>query len=303
MAYGQLGDILFEGLYTPDEEDRTDSVSLPQLSRINRRPLQQFTGVDLGTMKLTITLHNSFVDVEPAIARFGVYRNSATHLRYITGNGSVKGIYVIKKTTEKLKRADRNGNIVHAVLEVNLIELSSSYRSINYSRTIDLRQLKTDAVDNAIANTRNNPPVYTVPVRRPAPTTEASAALDVLDARSGTVSANDIYTTASLEPSTVESKMVTVSDELTRARNSILGAANKVQAVVATAQQAQSYVANMYQAASDIQSATDVIALTDFTSPIPALASISNQMNQVASSIAVMSSTSQPLAALIGSRQ
>jgi len=290
MAYGQLGDILFEGLYTPDEEDRTDSVSLPQLSRINRRPLQQFTGVDLGVMKLTMTLHNSFIDVEEAITKFRKYRESATHLRYITGSGSVKGTFVIQKTTQKLKRADRNGNFVHVVLEHTLIELSSSNPQL-------------DSVKNALANSRNNPPIYSIPVRVPAPTMEASAALDVVEARSEAISANDIYSTAPVDPDKAESKMATAREKILKARESISKAVDKAQQAVATAQQAQAYAANMYQMGVDLQTAAVSIANADFSDPLAALEGIGSDMGQMTSSVGVMSNTSQPLASLVGSRQ
>jgi phage protein U len=290
MAYGQLGDILFEGLYTPDEEDRTDSVSLPQLSRINRRPLQQFTGVDLGVIKLTMTLHNSFVDVEEAITKFREYRESATHLKYITGSGSVKGNFVIQKTTQKLKRADRDGNFVYVVLEHTLIELSSSNPQL-------------ESVNNALANSRNNPTVYSIPVRVPAPTIEASAALDVVSSRASSITAFSEYSTAPVEPSNVVSKMDKVRERLLEAKEDISKAVDKVQISVATAQQAQAYAANMYQMAVDLQTAADSIANADFSNPLTGLESISTDMGQMTSSVAVMSNTSQPLAALIGSRQ
>jgi phage protein U len=288
--YGQLGDIIFERLYAPDEEDRTDSVSLPQLNRINLRPLQQFTGVDLGVIKMSITLHNSFVDIEAAITKFRNYRNSATHLKYITGSGNVKGTFVIQKTTEKTKQLDRQGNYVWVVLEHTLIELSGS-------------NPKLDSVKGAIANSRNNPPIYAIPVRRPAPTMEVSAALDVVEARSEALSANEIYSTCPEDPDKAESKMAIAREKLLAAKEKISQAVDKAQAAVATAQQAVSYAANMYQMAVDLQTAADSIANADFSNPLTALESITGDMGQMTSSVSVMSNTSQPLAGLTGSRR
>tara|TARA_R110000851_G_scaffold54623_2_gene128731 strand:- start:1663 stop:2532 length:870 start_codon:yes stop_codon:yes gene_type:complete len=288
--YGQLGDIIFEGLYKPDKENRTDSVSLPQLARINRRPLQQFTGVDLGVIKIEITLHNSFVDVEEAITKFRDYRNSATHLKYITGAGSVKGTFVIKKTTEKLKQADRDGNIVHATLEHTLIELSSS-------------SPKLDSVNVALASSKNNPPIYLIPVRKPAPTMEVSAALDVVETRSNTNSALEGYSTAPADLERAQSNMSKAREKFLKAKEKMSSSVDKAQAAVATAQQAQAYAANMYQTVVDLQTAADAIANADFSNPLTALESISTQMGQMTSSVAVMSNTSQPLATFTGSRQ
>lgn len=290
QVYGQLGDIIFTTIYSPDEEERTDSVSLPQLSRINRRPLQQFTGVDLANIKLTLTLHNSFIDIEAAITKFRNYRNSATHLRYITGSGNVKGTFVIQKTTEKTRLTNKDGDLVHVTLEHTLIELSGS-------------NPRLDSVKGALANSRNNPPIQPIPVRLPAPVMEVSAALDVVEARADADAASEIYSTAPVDPDQAESKMAAARDKILNAKEKISNAVDKAQAAVATANQAVSYAANMYQMAVDLQTAADSIANADWSDPLAALNSITTDMGQMASSVSVMSNTSQPLASFTGSRQ
>lgn len=288
--YGQLGDIIFSAINSPDEEERVDSVSLPKLSRINRRPLQQFTGVDLATIKLTTTLHNSFIDIEEAITKFRNYRNSATHLRYITGSGNVKGTFVIQKTVEKTKLADREGNYVHVVLEHSLIELSSS-------------NPRLDSVKNALANSRNNPPVYPIPTKFPSPMMETDAAINTIESRALAAGATDEYTTAPVDPEKTASKMADARDKILAAKEKISRAVDQAQAAVATAQQAQDYAQNMYQMAQDLQSAADAIANADFSNPLTGLESISTEMGQMTSSVSVMTNTSQPLASFTGARR
>ncbi len=290
--YGQLGDIIFENLYGPESFERTDSVSLPQHAHINRRPTQQFTGIDLGLIKIVISLNNSFVDVEGAITKFQDYRNSAKHLRYITGAGSVIGTFVIKQTKVVYQQTDRVGNIVQAKIEHELIELSSS-------------NPKLDSTAAALANSRNNPKITPIPVRVPPATLATSAALDVVDARANAEISDQLlneYTTApNLDEA--QSKANQARERVEEARHKMAQAAAKVQQAEDVVDQAQAYVANMYTAAANAQTLIDYIDGFDINDPVGSLHNINTANNQFMSSVSVMSTTSQPLAAWTGARR
>ena len=289
--YGQLGDIVFDGLFGPDKHIRRDSVSLPQHKRINRRPRNQFTGVDLGKLKLSIRLHISFVEVEETIEKIRNHRNSATHLKYITGSGNVIGTFLIHKTKEKRLHEDKRGNIVEAELELELVETVSS-------------TVKNDAVQNAAANSKNLPAPALRPIGiRPA-NMGVSAALDVSAARSLATAADVELATA--DPSIVsqtEATLANVKDKVETARQHMADAAAKVQQYEATIQQAQDYAGNMLTAAQNAQTMVDYIDGFDPADPVGSLNAVNTANREFMSSMAVMSNTSQPLAGLTGSRR
>jgi phage protein U len=288
--YGQLGDIIFQGLYGPDTFEMSESVSLPQHSHINRRPKQQFTGINLSVLKIKIGLNNSFIDVEDAIEKFRQYRNSATHLKYITGSGSVIGTFVIQKSKTVYKQTDRSGNIVQAEIEHELIELS-------YSNP------KLDSVANAIANRKNRPQVYSIPVR-PFPSTLAtSAALDVVDARANAIVSSDLIDECTTAPEETESKINQARSRVAQVKEHMANAAAKVQQAEDVVVQAQAYVANMYTAAQNAQTLIDYIDAFDPNDPVGSMSNINDANTQMMSGISVMSTTSQPLAAWTGARR
>jgi phage protein U len=288
--YGQLGDIIFQGLYGPDTFEMSESVSLPQHSHINRRPKQQFTGIDLSVLKIKIGLNNSFIDVEGAIEKFRQYRNSATHLKYITGSGSVIGTFVIQKSKTVYKQTDRSGNIVHAEIEHELIELS-------YSNP------KLDSVTNAIANRQNRPQVYSIPVR-PIPSTLAtSAALDVVDTRANASVSALLIEEYTIAPEEAESKVDQARSRVAQIKEHMANAAAKVQQAEDVANQAQAYVANMYTVAQKAQTLIDYIDAFDPNDPVGSMENINDANTQMMSSVSVMSTTSQPLAAWTGARR
>jgi len=288
--YAQLGDIIFEGLYGPKSFEQTESVSLPQHSHINRRPKQQFTGIDLSTVKIKIGLNNSFIDVEGAIEQFRRYRNSATHLKYITGAGSVIGTFVIKKTKTNLTRTDRQGNIVQAELEHELVELS-------YSNP------RLDSVRIALANSKNRPQVFEIPVRPIAPTLAVSAALDVVDTRAAASVSQNLLDGYVLAPDEAESRVNQARERFETAKQHMADAAAKVQQAEDVAVQAQGYVNNMYTAVQNAQTVIDYIDSFDPADPVGSLAGINDANNQFMSSLSVVSTTSTPLAAWTGARR
>lgn len=288
--YAQLGDIVFEGLYGPKSFERTSSVSLPQRSRINLRPRQQFTGVNLDRIKISMHLHNSFVNVEQSIQKFREYRNTAKHLKYINGAGDVYGTFVIAKTTEKHIHQNTVGQIISCELEHDLIELSGSSQSIS-DRT------------NALANSANRPRIAYQPIEPIAPSMPVSAALDVQATKAYSQVSSDLIGEYVLAPDEAESKVGQAKSRVVAARENMAQAAAKVQAAQDTAQQAQDYVNNMYTAIQNAQTLEQYIDGFDPADPIGSMNNITNANTEFMSSIAVMTNTSQPLAAFTGARR
>lgn len=288
--YAQLGDIVFESLYGPKSFERKDSVSLPMRNRINLRPRQQFTGIDLATITIGIRLHRAFIDVEDAIERFRAYRNSATHLKFITGSGAVIGTFVISKTTEKHDQWTRTGEIVSCELEHVLIEVSSSRTDLT-------------ACNSAIANANNQPRLAFQPIQPIAPSLPVSAALDV----QATMAYANVSSSMIQQAATNLDKAKAIVNKARRyvveARERMADATAKVQSAVETAQQAQDYVANMYTVVNDFDAYKDAIDNWDDSDPIGSMNNINNANQQGMSSIAVMTNTSSPLAAFTGARR
>lgn len=288
--YAQLGDIIFEGLYGPESFTRIDTVSVPQHSRINRRPKQQFTGIDLGKIKIGIHLHRAFIDdVEGTIKKFRDYRNSATHLKYITGSGNVIGTFIIVKTEEKWIQSTPTGDIVSCKLEHELVELTSSSPSVS-------------AKANAKANANNRPRLTQIPVRRPAVSMPTSAALNVVATKSYAQVSDDLLAQYTLAPDNAESIIATAKEKIIQARENMADAAAKVQAAQDTAAQAQDYVQNMYTVIQNAQTLEQYIDAFDPADPIGSMNNVTNANTQFMSSVGVMTNTSQPLAAFTGSR-
>lgn len=288
--YSQLGDIRFEGLYGESEFVRKSSVSLPRHKRINRRPKQQFTGVDLDEIKITIRLNRSFIDVESAIDKFKGYRNTAAHLKYITGSGNIIGTFVIESTKEKRLQTTPLGDIYQAELEIKLIEVTSSVQ-------------RNDSVGRAIANRNNRPNLVQIPVKRPSPTMAVSAALNVTAAMSNASISNQLLTEASLvDVEEAESKVDQARSRVLEARERMADAAAQVQQAEETVDQASDYVNNMYTAAQNAQTLADAIDAFDPADPVGSLNAINDVNSEFMSGIAVMTNTSQPLASITGSR-
>lgn len=288
--YGQLGDIIFEGLYGPESFERKDSISVPLHGRIGRRPKIQFTGIDLATVQIGIHIHRSFIDVEQAILKFREYRNTVKHLRYITGSGNVIGTFIITDTKQTHAQETPQGDIVSAKLELTLLETNAS-------------QPKVAAVNNAIANSANNPAL--VPLTPIVPSIPVSAALDVSIARSNATYSSALlgYTSAPTPPADTRSKFEQARERVVTARDHMARAASKVQAASETAQQAQAYVANMYTAAQNAQTLIDMIDAFDPLDPVGSINNVVNVNSQFMASVSVMTNTSQPLAAFTGSRR
>lgn len=289
--YSQLGDIIFKGLYGENEFSMTDSVSLPKHERINRRPKQQFTGIDLTELKLTIVLNRSFVDVESAIDKFTEYRNSATHLRYITGSGNVIGTFIIKQTKQKRIQTTPDGDIVLAELTHKLISVVAS-------------NPKTTSVGRALANSNNSPATAKIPAF-PIPSTVAvSAALQVSSVRSNTqISASLMNDASAGDIADAQSKLERAKERVLEAKEAMADAAAKVQQAQETIQQAQGYAANMYTVVQKAQTFVDYVDAWDSNDPVGSLNNVNIANAELMNSVGVMTNTSQPLAGVIGSRK
>jgi phage protein U len=286
--YGQLGDIIFDGLYGPETFERKDSISVPLHQRIGRRPKIQFTGIDLGQIRIGIHLHRGFINVEEAIFKFREYRNTVKHLRYITGSGNVIGTFIITDTRQINIQETPQGDIVSARLELSLLETNAS-------------QPKVVAVNNAVANRANNPAI--VPLVPIVPSLPVSAALDVSIARSEANISSELIGYSTYDGPPAESRFQQAKKRIINAREKMADAAAKVQAAAETAQQAQNYVANMYTAIQNANVVEQYINAFDPNDPIGSINNVVNANGQFMASVSVMTNTSQPLAAFTGARK
>jgi phage protein U len=290
--YGQLGEIIFEGLYGPESFERRDSISVAFHDRIGLRPKIQFTGNDLGGIKIGIHLHRAFIDVEEALFKFREYRTQVRHLRYITGTGTVIGTFIITNAKQINTQETPRGEIVSCNLELTLLETNAS-------------NPKIVAVNNAIANRENRPAI--VPIEPRPASIPVSAALDVAIARSAAFDADDLLSHYDGPPtpsliSRAKSTFARASKSVATARDKAGSAAAKVQAASETAQQAQAYVQNMYTAAQNANVLEQYLNAFDPNDPVGSINNVVNANSQFMASVSVMTNTSQPLAAFTGTR-
>jgi len=287
--YAQLGDIIFEGLYGVENFTRKDSISVPQHKRINLRPKVQFTGVNLGVVKITIHLHRSFIDVEAAIKKFRDYRNSVEKLRYVTGSGNVIGTFIITDTKEKHKQTTKDGDIVSAKLEHTLLETTWSSIEIN--------------TNNAIANSRNNPVINRMPVRTTPPTLPVEAAQNVATARTAAYSSDHLIGEGTVNINKAAHLVSEARERVVTSREHAAEAAAQVQQAQETYEQAQDYVANMYTAINRADQLVNAIDAFNPADPVGSMNDINDVNSDFMNGVAVMTNTSQPLATYTGSRR
>lgn len=151
--YAQLGNIRFEGLKGFTSLEETFAMNYAQHERINNKPRLEATGEALDVISFDMYLHSEFTDPEADIKAIREAVKNREILTLILGNGTVVGDFVITTATKSTNFTDPTGNIIEAIISVELLE------SYNEDR---LKTSKDNAKKEAFATTQRNSNVRTV---------------------------------------------------------------------------------------------------------------------------------------------
>lgn len=151
--YAQLGNIKFEGVKGFTSLEETFGVNYAQHERIQGKPRLESVGDILDTISFSMYLHSSFTNPEEDIEAIRVSMKNREILPLVLGNGRVVGNFVIPSFTKTTQFTDPYGNIIEAILSVELLESFSDD---------PLNESKKKAAESAFATTARNSNVRSV---------------------------------------------------------------------------------------------------------------------------------------------
>lgn len=120
--YGQLGDIVFEGLFGLDSFNLKGSQVIAEHSRIQGKPSLENSGSKADEISVSFKLSSWFTNPEQQIEKIKAYKEAGEVLVFINGAGIVFGDYVIKEYDYSIDDLTPGGQIINATVNVSLIE-------------------------------------------------------------------------------------------------------------------------------------------------------------------------------------
>ena len=172
--FSQLGDIIFNGAFSPSGSELTSSATYAEHALILGKPRLQRTGVGLKDIKLSIKLHRNFCTPEDEIAKIQSYIDEGASLRYVSGTGALIGNFVITSAKQADAAMGPEGKIIETDIELSLLE--------NY-----IQDTKTSEAVNAIEigfAMSNNLPLERLPIIESfTPITVATASVTEINSR------------------------------------------------------------------------------------------------------------------------
>lgn len=120
--YGQLGDIVFENLFGPSQEQESFGKVIARHPKINGRDKLQSTGIKLREIKITIRFNAVFCNPQEQLDKLKNYSEKGTILNYIKGDGTIVGNFVIESGTNNITKTFNNGAIHSCTMSLDLIE-------------------------------------------------------------------------------------------------------------------------------------------------------------------------------------
>lgn len=160
--YAQLGDIVFEALFGPEQYDDNQETEYAQIPLINRKPRLQRTGEKLQEINLGIGLKTAFCIPEDEHRRLNEKRMNGEILTFVWGSGDVEGDFVIRSIKKVLNALSPDGHARDLSLQISLIE---------YYNPDKLGDIKKNAERNAFATTLDAPTPENLVVDEPSPAT------------------------------------------------------------------------------------------------------------------------------------
>lgn len=120
--FSSIGDIVFQGLYSPTGLSTGRKASYAEHARVGRTPRLQWTGQELQVIDLTLLLDVSFCNPAREIDRFEAYRNNQEIVPYVSGTGRLVGEYVVTDVQITAKHAFADGTLQQVDMRVQLKE-------------------------------------------------------------------------------------------------------------------------------------------------------------------------------------
>ena len=171
--YAQLGDIIFQAMFGPDQYDDTEEMEFAQIPLINRKPRLQPIGEKLQEINIGISLSTAFCTPEVELQKIRDKKSNVEVLPFIWGNGDVEGDFVIRAIKKTVNSLSPDGNFRLIYLQLTLVE---------YYNPDKLGSLKKLAVKNAFATSLDAPTPQNVIIEDPSPAVSVTKDLGNADA-------------------------------------------------------------------------------------------------------------------------
>ncbi len=166
----QLGNHIFEGLKSPGSWSENGGVRYGRIALVNGKDALQFTGEELGEIRLSLLFSVDFCDPVAEVEALRQSMVSAEVLPFIMGDGTVVGKYVITSVDLTPQRYSPTGVLEVASVSVDLLEHTGG----------DAPAAKGMAVKPDRSAARITPPPPPVqPPATPVPTAADSIAADI----------------------------------------------------------------------------------------------------------------------------
>lgn len=120
--FAQLGNHIFQGLKSPNSWDETYSARYGKIPLINGKDVVQHTGEELIEISLSIRYSIDFCDPSAEIEALKNSMKLAEVLPLITGEGVIKGKFVIESIDISNESLSPNGKLEAASVDLKLLE-------------------------------------------------------------------------------------------------------------------------------------------------------------------------------------
>jgi phage protein U len=191
--YAQLGDIVFDGLFSFHEYEDTGETRFAQVDLVTGKPDLQHTGEELDTITFNIRLHESFCEPSLRYGQFHSHRKNADILPFVDGYGNVIGNFVIEKIKRTVNQTDTHGRVILCECDVTLKEYVDPNRLLSISN---------NAKTNAFAL---NAKSLSINIEGPAPNANADIFKSMQALLTSTYGTRDSITKAAADPSNIAS--------------------------------------------------------------------------------------------------
>lgn len=122
----QLGSIVFDGAFSPDSIESTDTTSYAQHELINLKPIIKPTGNNLEEYAISLHLNAAWVKPAEALLELKTAKDNFEVLPFLMGTGQYLGDFVITEITHVYNQATADGALVDATVDIKIMEYSQS---------------------------------------------------------------------------------------------------------------------------------------------------------------------------------
>lgn len=225
--YAQLGDIIFQTTFGFSSFQRDTAGRYGEHQLLDGKSRLQKTGDELATISMDIFMHTGFTDPQEAIDKLNGHRSNGSILPLVWGDGSVQGNFLLISMQETVRQLKPTGGLISANVAIVLKEW------------VDPDPVATQfkaQIRDAIAVAENG----VVPVINTAITPSPLGAVvsSVTSARSGSVAAAALITTASTSTANKDRLLHQASVKLEGAVASAKAGIAKLQQVASVAAKA-----------------------------------------------------------------